>query len=164
VFFSPSALLLEKPRSSLDPKGSLVVNVEKMLCTVFLLLCLQWSFREMEEGGTVTRRWEEMDIDILVKIFQSLTVLELTSGIVHVCSAWRLAACDPWLLYVSEDHLTYTAQRCPRLRKTCFTSMERVETVMIKAIDLWKDLESLTMQHSEFPSSCSGNCYNCKEL
>ena len=124
------------------------------------------EFREMEEGGTVMRRWEEMDIDILVKIFQSLTVFELTSGIAHVCSAWRLAACDPWLwktldlsmlesnfikiplepyvyvhghsdktlarilkislslsrgnitslffhfsLYVSEDHLKYTAQR-----------------------------------------------------
>jgi hypothetical protein len=124
------------------------------------------EFREIEEGGTVTRTWEEMDIDILVKIFQSLTVFELTSGIAHVCSAWRLAACDPWLwktldlsmlesnfikiplepyvyvhghsdktltrilkislslsrgnitslffhfnLYVSEDHLTYTAQR-----------------------------------------------------
>nr|TKS04475.1 hypothetical protein D5086_0000142000 [Populus alba] len=105
----------------------------------------------MEEGGTVTRRWEEMDIDILVKIFQSLTVLELTSGIVHVCSAWRLAACDPWLwktldcpcwnLISSKSHweplcvdsLKWTREatgKCPRLRKTCFTSMERVETAI----------------------------------
>ncbi|KAF9671989.1 hypothetical protein SADUNF_Sadunf12G0107600 [Salix dunnii] len=129
------------------------------------------EFREMEEGGTVTRSWEDMDNDILVKIFQSLTVFELTSGIAHVCSAWRWAACDPLLwktldlsmlksnfikiplkpyvyvhghsdktltrilkislslsrgnitslffhcnLYVSEDHLTYTAQRLISLK------------------------------------------------
>jgi hypothetical protein len=132
----------------------------------FFFCCEAMEFREIEECGTVRRRWEDMDIDILVKIFQSLTVFELTSGIAHVCSSWRLAACDPFLwrtldlsmlksnfikiplepyvyvhghsdktltrflkislslsrgnitslffhfnLYVSEDHLTYTAQR-----------------------------------------------------
>ncbi|KAJ6688727.1 hypothetical protein OIU74_017268 [Salix koriyanagi] len=41
------------------------------------------EFREIEERGTVRRRWEDMDIDILVKIFHSLTVFELTSGIAH---------------------------------------------------------------------------------
>ncbi|KAL9373179.1 hypothetical protein Peur_035423 [Populus x canadensis] len=198
------------------------------------------EFREMEEGGTVTRRWEEMDIDILVKIFQSLTVFELTSGIAHVCSAWRLAACDPWLwktldlsmlesnfikiplepyvyvhghsdktltrilkislslsrgnitslffhfnLYVSEDHLTYTAQRlislkwsreatgsdlrrCPRLRRLVLPAWNRVETVMIKAIDLWKDLESLTMpsivNSPRLVQAIATNCRNFSEL
>ncbi|KAF9671987.1 hypothetical protein SADUNF_Sadunf12G0107400 [Salix dunnii] len=63
----------------------------------FFFCYVEMEFREMDEGGTVTRRWEDMDIDILVKIFQSLTVFELTSGIAHVCSAWRWAACDPLL-------------------------------------------------------------------
>ena len=51
----------------------------------------------MEDGSSIVRRWEEMDIDILVRIFQSFDIFELTSGIAHVCSTWRLAACDPLL-------------------------------------------------------------------
>lgn len=51
----------------------------------------------MEEGALIGRRWEEMDIDILVRIFQSFDIFELTSGIAQVCSTWRLAACDPLL-------------------------------------------------------------------
>lgn len=51
----------------------------------------------MEDGGLDVRRWEDLDIDILVKIFQSLNIVQLTSGIGQVCSTWRLAACDPLL-------------------------------------------------------------------
>ncbi|PNT02066.1 hypothetical protein POPTR_015G139700v4 [Populus trichocarpa] len=181
------------------------------------------EFREIEECGTVRRRWEDMDIDILVKIFQSLTVFELTSGIAHVCSSWRLAACDPFLwrtldlsmlksnfikiplepyvyvhghsdktltrflkislslsrgnitslffhfnLYVSEDHLTYTAQRCPRLKRLVLPAWNRVETVMIKAIELWKDLESLTMpsivNSPRLVQAIATNCRKFSEL
>ncbi|KAL9338459.1 hypothetical protein Peur_070228 [Populus x canadensis] len=181
------------------------------------------EFREIEECGTVRRRWEDMDIDILVKIFQSLTVFELTSGIAHVCSTWRLAACDPFLwrtldlsmlksnfikiplepyvyvhghsdktltqllkislnlsrgnitslffhfnLYVSEDHLTYTAQRCPRLKRLVLPAWNRVETVMIKAIELWKDLESLTMpsivNSPRLVQAIATNCRKFSEL
>ncbi|KAG6746451.1 hypothetical protein POTOM_050991 [Populus tomentosa] len=181
------------------------------------------EFREIEECGTVRRRWEDMDIDILVKIFQSLTVFERTSGIAHVCSTWRLAACDPFLwrtldlsmlksnfikiplepyvyvhghsdktltqflkialnlsrgnitslffhfnLYVSEDHLTYTAQRCPRLKRLVLPAWNRVETVMIKAIELWKDLESLTMpsivNSPRLVQAIATNCRKFSEL
>nr|AKT94873.1 F-box family protein 3 [Populus tomentosa] len=198
-------------------------NVNSLIFFRSFFCYVAMEFREMEEGGTVTRRWEEMDIVILVKIFQSLTVFELTSGIAHVCSAWRLAACDPWLwktldlsmlesnfikiplepcvyvhghsdktltrilkislslsrgnitslffhvnLYISEDHLTYTAQRCPRLRRLVLPAWNRVETVMIKAIDLWKDLESLTMPSIvNFPrlvQAIATNCRNFSEL
>ncbi|KAG6753494.1 hypothetical protein POTOM_043562 [Populus tomentosa] len=261
-------------------------DLDKIIASCMSFFCyVAMEFREMEEGGTVTRRWEEMDIVILVKIFQSLTVFELTSGIAHVCSAWRLAACDPWLwktldlsmlesnfikiplepcvyvhghsdktltrilkislslsrgnitslffhvnLYISEDHLTYTAQRgdvilqlmvdslkwsreatgsdlrrlirnrrvrpldqenevsqnlimakyrsvlgdvvklsrCPRLRRLVLPAWNRVETVMIKAIDLWKDLESLTMPSIvNFPrlvQAIATNCRNFSEL
>lgn len=51
----------------------------------------------MEGSYCVSRRWEDMDTDILVKIFQSFDIFELISGIAHVCSAWRLACCDPLL-------------------------------------------------------------------
>lgn len=52
---------------------------------------------EMEDGYSIVRRWEDLDIDVLVKIFQSFNIFELTSGIAHVCSAWRLACHDPLL-------------------------------------------------------------------
>lgn len=56
----------------------------------------------MEDSVSPTRRWEDLDTDILVKIFQSFDVFELTSGIAHVCSGWRLACCDP-LLWMTLD-------------------------------------------------------------
>jgi len=51
----------------------------------------------MEDNDSNIRRWEDLDIDILVKIFQLLDIFELTSGISRVCSAWRMACCDPLL-------------------------------------------------------------------
>ncbi|KAH7841858.1 hypothetical protein Vadar_021824 [Vaccinium darrowii] len=142
-----------------------------------------------------------MDIDILVKIFQSFDIFELTSGIAQVCSTWRLAACDPLLwktldlsmlksnfikiplepyvyvdgrsdktltkvlkialnlskgniqklilhynLYVSDDQLTYAAERCPRLKRLVMPAWNRIKkTGICSAIRMWADLESLTM-------------------
>lgn len=51
----------------------------------------------MEDSDSNIRKWEDLDTDILVKIFQLLDIFELTSGIAHVCSAWRMACCDPLL-------------------------------------------------------------------
>ena len=51
----------------------------------------------MEDGELDVRRWEDLDIDILVMIFQTFDIVQLTSGIGQVCSTWRLAACDPLL-------------------------------------------------------------------
>ncbi|KAF8412293.1 hypothetical protein HHK36_000254 [Tetracentron sinense] len=51
----------------------------------------------MEDSDSAVRRWEDMELDILVKIFESFNIIELTSGISRVCSSWRLACCDPIL-------------------------------------------------------------------
>lgn len=51
----------------------------------------------MEDFDFAVRRWKDLDTDILAKIFQSFSIFELTSGIAHVCSAWRMACCDPLL-------------------------------------------------------------------
>lgn len=51
----------------------------------------------MEDPHASSRRWEDMDIDILVRIFEKLNIIELTSGVGHVCRTWRMAACDPLL-------------------------------------------------------------------
>ncbi|XP_058205145.1 F-box/LRR-repeat protein At3g48880 [Rhododendron vialii] len=178
----------------------------------------------MEEGASIGRRWEEMDIDILVRIFQSFDIFELTSGIAQVCSTWRLAACDPLLwrtldlsmlksnfikiplepyvyvdgrsdktltkvlkialnlsrgniqklifhfnLYVSDDQLTYTAERCPRLKRLVMPAWNRIKkTGICRAIRMWEDLESLTMPSIANPpylmEEISRNCKNFSEL
>lgn len=51
----------------------------------------------MEEGEAAVTRWDDLDIDILVKIFQAFDIFELTSSIAQVCKTWRLACCDPLL-------------------------------------------------------------------
>ncbi|KAJ7969981.1 F-box/LRR-repeat protein [Quillaja saponaria] len=179
----------------------------------------------MEDGDSIVRRsWEDMDTDILVKIFQLFDIFELTSGIAHVCSAWRLASCDPLLwkvldlsmlksnfikiplepfvyvdgrsdrtltrllktslslsrgnimtlifhfnLYVSDDQLTYTAERSPQLRRLVLPAWNRIKkTGMCKAIQGWKELESLTMPSIANPpyllQEIAGNCKNFHEL
>ncbi|KAK8656030.1 hypothetical protein V6N13_108589 [Hibiscus sabdariffa] len=178
----------------------------------------------MEESDRVARRWEDLDIDILVKIFQSFDIYQLTSGIAQVCSSWRMACCDPLLwrtldlsmmksnfikiplepyvyvdarsdrtltrllktslslsqgnimtlifhfnLYVSDDQLTYTAERCPHLRRLVMPAWNRIKkTGICKAIRMWKDLESLTMPSIANPpyllEEIANNCKNFSEL
>lgn len=67
----------------------------------FLFLFYVWrlfeTFQMDERRATVNRRWDDMEIDILVRIFESLGMHELISGVAHVCRGWRLACCDPLL-------------------------------------------------------------------
>lgn len=179
---------------------------------------------KMEEDGLDTKKWEDLDIDILVKIFQTFDIFELTSGIARVCSTWRYAACDPLLwrtldlsmlksnfikiplepyvyvdgrsdktltrvlkialnlsrgnistlifhfnLYVSDDQLTYTAERCPRLKRLVLPAWNRIKRSGIcKAISMWQDLESLTMPSIANPpyimEEISKNCKKFSEL
>lgn len=156
---------------------------------------------EMEDIGYHSRKWEEMDNDVLVEIFQCFDIFGSISGIGQVCSTWRSAACDPLIwktldlsmlksnfiktpsepyvyvdgpsdktltrvlkialslsrgntttlifhynLFVSDDQLTYTAERCPRLKRLVMPAWNRIKkTGICKAIRLWEDLESLTM-------------------
>lgn len=178
----------------------------------------------MEDNYSNSRRWEDLDTDILVKIFQTFDIFELTSGIAHVCSAWRFACSDPLLwktldlsmlksnfikiplepyvyvdgrsdktltrllkislslsrgnittlifhfnLYVSDDQLTYTAVRCPKLKRLVLPAWNRIKkTGICKAIRVWKDLESLTMPSIANPpyfmEEISRNCKNFSEL
>lgn len=48
---------------------------------------------EEEYESRRLRKWEELDADILVKIFHKFTVFELA----RVCSVWRTVCCDPIL-------------------------------------------------------------------
>ncbi|XP_049385863.1 F-box/LRR-repeat protein At3g48880-like, partial [Solanum stenotomum] len=56
-------------------------------------------------------------------------------------------------LYVDENQLTYTANRCPRLKRLVMPAWEKLEKPAIRrAIRKWKDLESLTMPSLEKPA------------
>ncbi|CAL5407802.1 unnamed protein product [Camellia sinensis] len=56
-------------------------------------------------------------------------------------------------LYVRDDQLTYTAERCPRLKRLVMPAWNLIKKSGIcSAIRVWKDLESLTMPAIENPA------------
>ncbi|KAF7852363.1 hypothetical protein BT93_L0915 [Corymbia citriodora subsp. variegata] len=178
----------------------------------------------MGESGATTRKWEDMDIDILVKIFQTLDIFDLTLRMAHVCSAWRVACCDPLLwntldlsaiesnyiriplepyvyvhgqsdkevtqllkialnlsqgsiqtlifhfnLYLSDEQLTYTAERCPLVKRVVMPAWNRIKkTGICKAINMWPHLESMTMPSIANPpyllEEISKSCKNFSKL
>ena len=50
----------------------------------------------MAEIKSVVKRWEDMETDVLVKIFKELNVVEL-APVSQVCRLWRSACADPLL-------------------------------------------------------------------
>jgi hypothetical protein len=48
----------------------------------------------MGENKWMGKRWEDMDTDVLVKIFKELNLVEL-SPVSQVCRLWRMACADP---------------------------------------------------------------------
>ncbi|KAM1054610.1 hypothetical protein ACFX2I_001941 [Malus domestica] len=184
-----------------------------------------WEAGEMEDGGLPVSKWKDLNTDILLmRILQSFDIFELTSGIAHVCSAWRSVCRDPLLwkkldlsmmksdfiksqvepyvyvtdssdktltrilktslslsrgnimtlvfhynLFVSDDQLTYTAERCPQLKRLVMPAWNRIKkTGICKAIRCWKELESLTMPSIANPpyllEEIKRNCKNFSEL
>ncbi|CAM8946173.1 unnamed protein product [Rhodiola kirilowii] len=178
----------------------------------------------MEDANPIVK-WEDLDSDILVRILLSFNILERTStGIPHVCRAWRVAACDPAIwktldltglklnfiktptepyvyvqvqsdktvtrvlkvalslshgnttallfhpqLYLSDEQLTYAAERCPKLKRLVLPSYNRIrKTGLCKAIGQWPELESLTMPSIASPAylmeEIAVNCPNFSEL
>ncbi|MCD9646911.1 hypothetical protein HAX54_037162 [Datura stramonium] len=178
----------------------------------------------MEGGDSPVRKWEDLNIALLAKIFLSVDLFELTSVITRVCKAWKLACYDELLwktldlsvlksnfiriplmpyvyvesrsdktltnlleiclnlsngniltlvfhynLYVTDDQLTYTAERCPRLKRLVMPAWNRIKmTGICRAIRMWKDLESLTMPTIEDPQyvlmEIARSCKNFAEL
>ena len=66
---------------------------------MFLVVCVEGKiiFEQMTNNSSSARGWNNMDYDILVKIFMALNVMDLISGVSQVCSLWRSACCDPAL-------------------------------------------------------------------
>ncbi|XP_072989328.1 F-box/LRR-repeat protein At3g48880-like [Typha latifolia] len=50
----------------------------------------------MEDNKSIVRRWEDMGMDVLVKILKDLNMVELAS-VSQVCRQWRLACSNPFL-------------------------------------------------------------------
>ncbi|XP_043699209.1 F-box/LRR-repeat protein At3g48880-like [Telopea speciosissima] len=177
----------------------------------------------MDEDSS-ERRWEDMELDILVRIFKTFNIIELTSGISRVCSTWRLACSEPMLwktldlgllksnyikipaapyvwvsdssdkrlmrllkvalglsrgtitclifhydLYLKDEHLIYTAERCPRLKQLVLPAWNQITKGGIcKAIRIWQDLESMTMPSIVHPpyimEEIGKSCKNFTEL
>lgn len=50
----------------------------------------------MADAKSVGKRWEEMETDVLVKIFKELNMIQL-APVSQVCRSWRLACSDPFI-------------------------------------------------------------------
>ncbi|KAG0484356.1 hypothetical protein HPP92_008435 [Vanilla planifolia] len=59
------------------------------------------DFTRMAEIKSASRRWEEMETDVLVKIFKELNMIEM-APVALVCQAWR-SACSDALLWNTLD-------------------------------------------------------------
>ncbi|XP_061997308.1 F-box/LRR-repeat protein At3g48880-like [Rosa rugosa] len=186
----------------------------------------------MEDGDSLVtlRRWEDLNTDILRKIFGTFDYITDASAAIAqvrcsaVCIAWRSILCDPqlwstldlsWLksnfikihqepyvyvdsrseeqlsrvlkvslslsrgnittlvfnpeLYISDDQLTSTAERCPNLKRLVMPTGDRIKkTGICKAIQNWQDLESLTVPGIMYPpylmEVISNHCGNFREL
>ncbi|KAK9276286.1 hypothetical protein L1049_005817 [Liquidambar formosana] len=182
-------------------------------------------FSEMKENKHSTvRKWENMPYDILLKIFMTLNIVDMVSGISGVCSSWRSACCDPVLwktldlsqlksdyinipsepyawsddrsseklmqilknalslsrgnvtclifhfyIYIKDEHLIYTAERCPGLKRLVLPAWTKVTVEGFrKAVQMCKGLESMTVPCISSPSrimeAISTNCKNFCEL
>ncbi|KAI7743768.1 hypothetical protein M8C21_027286 [Ambrosia artemisiifolia] len=133
----------------------------------------------MEEDAPDRKKWEDMDIDILcvahgepyvyvdgpsdktltrvLKISLNLSRGNISTLFFH------------YNLYVRDDHLTYIAERCPKLKRLVLPAWNRIKrSVICKAINMWRDLESLTMPSIANPlcimEEISNNCMNFSEL
>lgn len=72
-------------------------------------------------------------------------------------------------LYLTDEQLTYTAERCPRLKRLVMPAWNRIKRSGIcRAISMWEDLESMTMPSIGTPryvmEEIFRNCKNFAEL
>ncbi|KAK6794446.1 hypothetical protein RDI58_007899 [Solanum bulbocastanum] len=107
----------------------------------------------MEEGYSPVRKWEDLDNDILVKIFQSFDLFELSAGLAHnlkealcddspsqekltrvlnICLNLSCGNIQILILhhnfYVNDNQLTFTAERCPRLKRLVMPSWNKIKS------------------------------------
>ncbi|KAJ1278393.1 hypothetical protein BS78_04G076000 [Paspalum vaginatum] len=74
------------------PRRSLLSHAKEPL--VFEVQLLKDFLSIMGENKWMGKRWEDMDTDVLVKIFKELNLVEL-SPVSQVCRWWRSACSDP---------------------------------------------------------------------
>ncbi|KAG5630160.1 hypothetical protein H5410_001877 [Solanum commersonii] len=113
----------------------------------------------MEEEKSPVRRWEDLNIDMLVKIFQSFDVFQLIAIIPQVCPAWQSTFSDQrlWktldLSVMQSNFIRISIPQCPRLKHLVMPAWEKLKKQTIcSAFHEWKDLESLTMPSLEEPA------------
>ncbi|KAL8233683.1 hypothetical protein R6Q59_019783 [Mikania micrantha] len=99
----------------------------------------------------------DKELTRILKISLNLSLRNITTLIFH------------FNLYVRDDQLTYTAERCPKLKRLVLPAWNLItETGLFKAINSWKDLESLTMPSISDPvnimEKISINCKNFSQL
>ncbi|KAK6794441.1 hypothetical protein RDI58_007894 [Solanum bulbocastanum] len=121
---------------------------DPLLCKTLDLLVLQSNFiRILTEPYVFVDTPSRKKLTRLLKICMNLSHRNIETLIFH------------YNLYVDDNQLTYTANRCPRLKRLVMPAWEKLEKPAIRrAFRKWKDLESLTMLSLEKPA------YGLKQL
>lgn len=70
-----------------------------LLLTMFLFTYVEGKiyFGQMRNESSSDHSWNNMDNDILVKIFMTLNVMDLITSVSQVCNSWRSACREPVL-------------------------------------------------------------------
>ncbi|KAH0707306.1 hypothetical protein KY290_010454 [Solanum tuberosum] len=98
------------------------------------LSVLKSNFIKRRESRTYMWTQSDKTLTCLLKICLNLSCGNILTLIFH------------YNLYVCNDQLTYTAERCPRLKRLVMPAWNRIEkTGICRAIRMWEDLESLMM-------------------
>ena len=81
----------------------------------------------MENEDSSVRRWEDLDINILVMIFLSFGLFQLIYAIPQVCLAWRLTCCDPHLWKMLDLSVLYVDKHETHVQRTCPGQVEKID-------------------------------------
>ncbi|CAH2051684.1 unnamed protein product [Thlaspi arvense] len=85
------------------------ISMKSLLCSMF---CTVMAVRLRK-----VPRWENMDRDILAKIFEKLNVIDVTMGVSRVCISWFLVSHQKSLLKTIElAYLQHVDLNHPRLK------------------------------------------------
>ncbi|KAM0949458.1 putative F-box domain, leucine-rich repeat domain superfamily, F-box-like domain superfamily [Dioscorea sansibarensis] len=76
--------------------AQLLTEISINLSSALLCCSVEVLDSAMAEVKSTSKRWEDMETDVLVKIFKELNMIEL-SPVSQVCHSWRLACSDIWL-------------------------------------------------------------------
>ncbi|XP_059304823.1 F-box/LRR-repeat protein At3g48880-like [Lycium ferocissimum] len=141
------------------------------VCTAWQLACSDQVFWKMLDLSVLKSNFIKIPFEpyVYVDSQSDKSLTRLLKIYLNLSRGSILTLIFHYNLYVRDDQLTYTAERCPRLKRLVMPAWNRIEeTGICRAIRMWEDLESLTMPSIEDPpcvmKEIGRSCKNFAEL